>query len=176
MADLLTVLAALPPLLVLVTAAVLPALEASALVGLIIPGETAVFVAGVTARAGQLPLWAVIAAAAVGAVAGDQVGYYLGRRWGPRMLDRLPHRLRRHRSNDHTLALIARRGGWAVLIGRWTALMRALIPSLAGTVGLPRGTFTFYNLIGGLSGPPSSPPSATVQGPRTGRWNTAWGM
>ncbi len=150
MADLLTVLAALPPLLVLVTAAVLPALEASALVGLVIPGETAVFVAGVTARAGHLPLWAVIAAAAVGAVAGDQVGYYLGRRWGPRMLDRLPHHLRRHRSIDHALAMIARRGGWAVLIGRWTAVMRALMPGLAGSVGLPRNTFTVYNLVGGL--------------------------
>jgi membrane-associated protein len=150
MADLVTGLAALPPLLILLTAALLPALEASALIGLVIPGETAVFVAGVTVRTGHLPLWAVIAAAAVGAVAGDQVGYQLGRRWGPRMLDRLPHRLRRHRSIDHALALIARRGGWAVLIGRWTALMRALMPGLAGSVGLPRNTFTVYTLVGGL--------------------------
>ena len=92
--QLVEVLLALPPWLVLLAALVLPAVEASALVGLVVPGETAVFVAGVVAQGGRLPLGAVIAAAAVGAVVGDQVGYRIGRRWGPGLLDRLPGRLR----------------------------------------------------------------------------------
>src|SRR5688572_682906 len=78
-------LTGLPPWLVLVFVALLPALEASAFVGLLIPGETAVLAGGVAAHAGLVPLWAVALVAALGAVAGDQVGYLVGRRYGPRL-------------------------------------------------------------------------------------------
>jgi len=80
----------LPAWLVLTLVTVMPALEASMFLGLVFPGEVAILVGGVVAHAGGLPLWAVIAAAVVGATAGDQVGYLLGRRYGHALLDRLP--------------------------------------------------------------------------------------
>ena len=149
MTQVVQLLLALPPWLVLLAALVLPALEASALVGLVVPGETAVFVAGVVAHGGRLDLAAVVAAAAAGAVLGDQVGYRLGRRFGPGLVDRLPRRLR-GRADDVT-GFVARRGSWAVLLGRWTALLRALVPGTAGASGMPQRAFTVSNVAGGLT-------------------------
>lgn len=151
MSQLVALLLALPPLLVLLAALVLPALEASALVGLVVPGETAVFVAGVTAHAGHLPLAAVVAASCAGAVVGDQVGFRVGRRLGPQLLTRLPRRLRDDGRVDRAVALVGRRGGMAVLAGRWTAVLRALMPGLAGAGGMSMRTFTLFNVLGGLT-------------------------
>ena len=142
-------LLALPPLLVLVAALVLPAVEASALVGLVVPGETAVFVAGVVAHGGRLPLAAVVAAAAVGAVLGDQVGYRIGRRWGPGLVVRLPTRLRVR--CEQVTGFVARRGRWAVVLGRWTALLRALVPGVAGASGMRQRDFAVFNVVGGVT-------------------------
>lgn len=149
MTQLVAALLALPPALVLLAALVLPAVEASALVGLVVPGETAVFVAGVVAHGGRLPLAAVIAAAAVGAVVGDQVGYRIGRRWGPGLVGRLPARLQTR--SAQVTDLVARRGRWAVLLGRWTALLRALVPGVAGASGMAQRDFVLFNLIGGVT-------------------------
>src|SRR5438445_8276615 len=63
-----------------------PALEASAFVGFIFPGEIAVVLGGVLAYQGRVPLAAVIVAAVLGAIAGDTLGYFVGRRWGRRIL------------------------------------------------------------------------------------------
>ena len=151
MSQLVSLLLGLPPLLVLLAALLLPAVEASALVGLVVPGETAVFVAGLTAHSGHLPLWGVVAAAGAGAVLGDQVGFRIGRRMGPRLVARLPRRLRAGGQVDRAVSLVARRGGWVVLAGRWTAVLRALMPGLAGTSGMSTRTFTLFNVLGGLT-------------------------
>jgi undecaprenyl-diphosphatase len=149
--SLITFLLSLPPAAVLLAALLLPAVEASALVGLVVPGETAVFVAGLTAHAGRLPLWAVVAAAAAGATLGDQVGFRLGRRLGPRMLDRLPRRLHSSGRVDRVTRLVSEHGAWAVLAGRWTAVLRALVPGLAGVSGMGQRRFTVFNVAGGVS-------------------------
>jgi membrane-associated protein len=142
-------LLALPSWLVLACVALLPALEASTLVGLVVPGETAVLAGGVAAHAGSLPLWAVILAAVGGAALGDQVGYALGRRYGPRLLHRLPRRMRAAGSLERALSLVRRRGAVAVVLGRWAAALRALVPGVAGMSGVSRGRFTLANLAGG---------------------------
>ena len=151
MSQLVSLLLALPPALVLLAALVLPAVEASALVGLVVPGETAVFVGGLTAHGGHLPLWAVIATASVGALLGDQVGFRVGRRLGPHLLSRLPNGMRKHGRVDRAIELVGRRGGWAVLAGRWTAVLRALMPGLAGASGMSTVTFTLFNVFGGVT-------------------------
>ncbi|MET9311814.1 DedA family protein [Kribbella sp. NPDC003505] len=144
-------LAGLPPWLVITVAGLLPALEASTFLGLLVPGETAVIIGGVAAHSGALPLWAVMLAAAVGAVVGDQIGFVVGRRHGPALLGRLPGRLRRREQIDRTLALIARRGAAAVVLGRWTAAFRALVPGIAGMSRMRRSHFTVANVIGGVA-------------------------
>lgn len=142
-------LAALPPWLVLLLVFLLPAAEAALFVGLVVPGETAVLIGGVVAHAGGLPLWAVIVAAVAGAAVGDQVGYHVGRRYGQALLDRLPERMRKSGDVERALDLIRRRGAMAVMLGRWAAALRALVPGLAGMSGMTQARFTVANVVGG---------------------------
>ncbi|MEV0809230.1 DedA family protein [Micromonospora sp. NPDC050200] len=143
------VLVALPPALVLALVFLLPALEASTFLGLFVPGEIAVLVGGVLAHEGRLPLWAVVVAALAGAALGDQVGYLVGRRYGDRLLARTPRRLARSGELRRALDLVRRRGAAAVVVGRWAAALRALVPGLAGLSGIPWRTFTLANITGG---------------------------
>jgi membrane-associated protein len=128
----------------------LPALEASTLLGIVVPGELALVLGGAVAHLGRVPLWATVAAGAAGAIIGDSVGYAVGRRLGRRLLARLPRRLVRPDRVERAAALMRRMGGRAVFVGRFTAALRALVPGLAGTVSMPYRTFAVYNAAGGL--------------------------
>lgn len=149
MSAILDAIASLPPALVLLLVFLLPALEAALFVGLVVPGETAVLIGGVVAHTGGLPLWTVIAAAVTGAAVGDQVGFHVGRRYGHALLERLPRRLSRPPDVERALSLIRRRGAMAVVLGRWAAALRALVPGLAGMSGMSQRTFTVANVAGG---------------------------
>jgi undecaprenyl-diphosphatase len=92
----------------------------------------------------------VAVAGACGAVVGDSVGYALGRRVGGRLLARLPRRLVRPGRVGQAMALLRRLGGQAVLVGRFAAALRALVPGLAGAARMPYRAFVVYNLAGGV--------------------------
>jgi membrane-associated protein len=136
--------------LVLVAVFALPALEASTLLGIVIPGELALVLGGVLAHQGRVPLWAAVAAGAAGAVVGDSLGYVVGRRVGERLLARIPRRLAGPGQVERATALLRRLGGRAVFVGRFTAALRALVPGLAGVAGMPYRTFLVWNLAGGV--------------------------
>jgi undecaprenyl-diphosphatase len=132
-----------------------PALESSAFLGFVFPGEIAVLLGGVLASKGNIPLPAVIVAAIAGAVIGDMVGYFVGRRWGHQILRGAGRRVPfvRHRIDDHlesARSLLQRRGGAAVFLGRFTAALRVMVPGLAGMAELPYPTFAFFNVTGGV--------------------------
>jgi undecaprenyl-diphosphatase len=136
--------------LVLVAVFALPALEASTLLGIVVPGELALVLGGVLAHQGRVPLVAAVVAGAAGAVVGDTVGYTVGRRVGERLLARIPRRLVEPGQVERATALVRRLGGRAVFVGRFTAALRALVPGLAGVAGLPYRTFAAYNVAGGV--------------------------
>jgi membrane protein DedA with SNARE-associated domain/membrane-associated phospholipid phosphatase len=125
-----------------------PLLEASAFVGVVVPGEIAVLLGGVLAANHRVSLAAVFAAAIAGAVIGDSVGYWVGHRYGTRLLDSRPGRVVRPEHRRRGERYLAERGGRAVLLGRFTAALRALIPGLAGMARMPYRTFLVYNLAG----------------------------
>jgi membrane protein DedA with SNARE-associated domain len=140
----------MPAWLAVLVVFVLPALEASAFVGFLFPGETAVVLGGVLASRGHLSLAAVLAAAVLGAIIGDAVGYGVGRRWGRRILDRTMGRIVKPEHLDKAQGALARRGGWTVLVGRFTVALRVLVPGLAGMGGMPFRRFAVFNVTGGL--------------------------
>lgn len=127
----------------------LPALEASVFVGVVVPGEIAVLLGGVLAFQHRVSLPAVVAAAIAGAIVGDTIGYLVGRRWGRAILHSSLGRLVRHEHLDRAERFLASRGGPAVFLGRFTAALRALIPGLSGMARLRYRTFAVYNALGG---------------------------
>lgn len=74
---------------------------------------------------------------------------WLGRRYGNRLVDHLPGMVNRSGGLDRALFLVQRRGAMAVALGRWVAVLRALVPGAAGTSGMKQGTFTVANVLGG---------------------------
>ena len=122
----------------------LPALEAPAFLGLVLPGELALLLGGVLAHQDRIPLAGALAAGVAGAVAGDSAGYWIGRHWGPRLLTSgLGRRVGPARL--HTVeSLLLRGGGWALVVGRCTAGARVLLPGLAGMLGLRYRTFALW--------------------------------
>ncbi|MGZ4115162.1 MAG: VTT domain-containing protein [Actinomycetota bacterium] len=132
-----------------------PALEASVFLGIVFPGEIAVILGGVLAYNGRVGLVSVLVAAVLGAIVGDTVGYWVGREWGEQILRWIGRRLPflKHRVDDdieRARAFIRKRGGVAVLIGRFAAALRATVPGLAGMSDLHYPTFLAYNAVGGL--------------------------
>jgi membrane-associated protein len=122
---------------------VLPALEAPAFLGLVLPGEVALLLGGVLAQQDRIPLPAALAVGVAGALAGDSAGYWLGRRWGPRLLaSGLGRRVGPARL--HRVESLLLRGGWALLAGRCTAGARVVLPGLAGMLGLRYRTFALW--------------------------------
>jgi membrane protein DedA with SNARE-associated domain len=123
--------------------------ETAVFLGFVLPGEAAVVVGGVLADRGHLSLWALAGIVVVAAVAGPFVGYEVGRRMGDRLfsakaLRRVPG------GTDRALAALRARGGFAVLAGRFVAIIRALMPAAAGAARVRYRTFAFYNVAGGI--------------------------
>ncbi|MGN6300576.1 MAG: DedA family protein [Angustibacter sp.] len=135
-------------LVILVVTAVVFA-EDALFVGFVIPGETAAVLGGVAAQRGHVALAAVIVAVVLAAIVGDTVGYEVGKHLGPRILQL--KMLRKHgRRLDDARGFLARRGGAAVLLGRWVAFFRAVMPALAGASRMRYPTFLAWNAAGGL--------------------------
>ena len=130
---------------------VMPALESSAFIGFLFPGELTIILGGVLAFQGKVALLPVMGAAIAGAIIGDSVGYAVGARWGERIfrvrwLGRVVTPERRRRAEE----LLRRRGATAVLIGRFTAVARVLVPGLSGMAHVRYRRFLLANALGGI--------------------------
>jgi membrane-associated protein len=130
-----------------VLAGLFTALESSVGIGLLIPGDSVVLLAGTTATT---PHWftALVAAATLGSLTAESVGYLLGRRYGARLrTGRLGPRLGEDRWAAAE-AFLRGRGGRAVAAARFVAVVHALVPVLAGTVGMPYRRLVGWGAVG----------------------------
>ncbi|MCU1588713.1 MAG: hypothetical protein JWN31_2206 [Frankiales bacterium] len=144
-----SVLSDVPNWVLYLTVFLLPFLEASVFLGFLFPGETALVFGGVLAAQGRVSLTTVLLLAIVGAITGDAIGYAVGRRYGAGLqASRLGQRIGDDRWAT-TERFLHRRGGTAVFFGRWTALLRAMVPGAAGMAQIPYRTFALYNILGG---------------------------
>jgi membrane-associated protein len=123
--------------------------ETAVFLGFVLPGEAAVVLGGVLASRGHLSLPVLTAVVVVTALTGPLVGYEIGRRLGDRLF--AARALRRVPGGpDRARVALRDRGGIAVLLGRFVAILRALMPAAAGAVRVPYRTFFVYNMLGGI--------------------------
>jgi membrane-associated protein len=129
--------------------------ETGLLVGLFLPGDSLLFTAGLFAAAGaaapvHLSLPLVILAAAIGATAGAETGYVIGRRSGPLLLGR-HDRPRLRAAADRAAQFLERYGhARAIVLARFVPLVRTVLNPLAGIVEVPHAVFTRWQITGGL--------------------------
>lgn len=124
------------------------------MLGVIFPGEIAILVAGAAAQVGTLSLWAVIRSAWPERSSVTRSASALVAATASGSLKRLPDWLVKPDAVRATNELLRRRGPIVVLIGRMTALLRALVPGLAGISGLSWWRFLPYNSSAACIGRP----------------------
>jgi membrane-associated protein len=125
-------------------------LEAAAFVGFVLPGETSLLIGGVLAHSHVWSFWLFLVCAIIGAIAGDSVGYEVGKHFGARIkVNRLGRLVgeKRWRIAEH---IFSKYHGGAIFFGRAQALLRALIPAMAGMHNVPYRTFLKWNAAGGI--------------------------
>lgn len=150
MSSLLDQILGLDPRWILLIVTLVVFAEDAIFVGFVIPGETAAVLAGVGSGLGHVPVELSVLAVVLAAIAGDSVGYEVGRHFfgpkvlGMRLLAGQAHRI--ERAQD----FLRRRGGIAVFLGRFTAFFRAMMPALAGASRMRYRTFLVWNAAGGV--------------------------
>ena len=119
--------------------------------GVPLPGETALVTAAAYAALGRLNIAFVIAAAAAGAIVGDNAGYWVGREGGVALVRRYGRHVGLDEGKlERAHAFFERHGAKTVFIGRFVALLRSWAAALAGVGCMPYGTFMLYNALGGI--------------------------
>jgi membrane-associated protein len=129
--------------------------ETGLLIGFFLPGDSLLFTAGLlctgTADRGvKLSLAPLLVAAAVGALAGSQCGYVLGRKAGGALLARSRSQ-RLHEGAQRAEELLERYGfAKAIVLARFVPVVRTVLNPMAGALGVPLRTFTVWQVAGGL--------------------------
>ncbi len=125
-------------------------LESAAFLGFLLPGETLVLLGGFLAAQGTLDWGDLMVLVCIGAVLGDSIGYEVGRYLGRERILRFSWFGLRQKHLEQVEEFFRRHGGKAVFFGRFTALLRALTPFVAGSSGMGYPRFFLYNAAGGL--------------------------
>jgi membrane-associated protein len=126
--------------------------ECGLLVGFFLPGDTLLFTAGVLVQRESLheSLWLVIALEAAAAIAGNLVGYEIGKRGGPAVFTRPDSRLFKPEYVDRTRHFFDRYGPSAIVLGRFVPIVRTVITVMAGAGRMTYRTYAVYTVIGGI--------------------------
>ncbi|MDX8051549.1 DedA family protein [Lentzea sp. BCCO 10_0798] len=147
--DALEGLAGLPQPAVLAVTGALTLAECTLGVGFLAPGESALLLASTTVTTVPrfLVMWLVVT---VCAIAGDSIGYYLGRRYGDRLRDSRIVRKVGQQHWDKAGELLRRRGAWAVFAARFMPVVRTLVPASAGASKLEYRRFLPASIAGAV--------------------------
>lgn len=128
--------------------------ESLAIVGLFVPGVVLMFGIGALVSTGAMDLAATLAWAFAGAVTGDGLSYWLGRRYHGQLRGRWPFRSRPGLLNRGE-AFFRRHGGKSVLLGRFVGPIRPVIPLVAGMLDMPAPRFFLVNILSALAWAPA---------------------
>lgn len=126
--------------------------ECGLLIGFFLPGDSLLFTAGLLVKQGTMsqPIWLVCLLITVAAVAGNQVGYMIGRKAGPAVFSRPDSRLFKQEYVDKSYAFFDKYGARAIVLARFVPIVRTFITVTAGVGKMDYRTYLTYTVIGGV--------------------------
>jgi len=136
----------LSPLTIYAVLGVLCWAEAAFFLGFVTPGELAVVIGGILASSGQIEMGPLLGVVVSATVMGNTTGFYLGRRWGTRMLQWSPLQRFFGPSIRRVQGFMQRRGEWAIVLGRVSTPTRIIVPFLAGASEMPYRRFLLFDV------------------------------
>lgn len=124
--------------------------ETGLLIGLFLPGDSLLFTVGVVAGAGGLDIVTICALLIAASIIGDQSGYFLGNRTGPRIFSRPDSRLFKQEYVTRTQEFFQKHGGKALIYAKFVPIVRTFAPFMAGVGRMRYSRFVSFNVFGGL--------------------------
>lgn len=124
--------------------------ETGLFVGFFLPGDSLLVTAGIFAAAGQLRLAWLLLPATLCAIAGDQLGYWIGRHAGMSLFRRPDSRFFKRRYVERAHAFYELHGGKAIIIARFVPIVRTFCPPVAGAARMTYSRYLSYDIFGGI--------------------------
>jgi len=124
--------------------------ESGLFFGFFLPGDSLLFSAGLLASAGYLNLWTLFILCPLAAILGDNVGYWFGKKFGPKLFAREDSFFFNKKYIEKTNAFYLKHGKKTIVLARFVPIVRTFAPILAGVGGMEYRTFFFFNVTGGL--------------------------
>jgi len=126
--------------------------ECGLLIGFFLPGDSLLFTAGLLSAAGfaGLPLWALLGLTPIAAIAGNLVGYSIGRRAGPAVFKRPDSRFFKSEYVERSHAFFERYGARTIVYARFVPIVRTFATVMAGASRMNYRAYVTYSIIGGL--------------------------
>ena len=126
--------------------------ECGLLIGFFLPGDSLLFTAGLLVKQGTMsqPIWLVCLLITLAAIAGNQVGYMIGRKAGPAVFRRPDSRLFKQEYVDKSYAFFDKYGARAIVLARFVPIVRTFITVTAGVGRMNYRTYVTYTVIGGV--------------------------
>lgn len=118
--------------------------------GFVLPGDSLLFTAGLAASAGYLKIWPLFGVVLLATVLGDNLGYWFGRKYGPRVFAREESFFFKRRYVAETERYFAKYGPRTIIVARFIPFVRSFAPLMAGVGAMPRSLFFRYNVLGGV--------------------------
>lgn len=117
-----------------------------------LPGDSLLFTAGLFVASGTIkqPLWLVCTLIAVAAIVGDQVGYMIGKVFGPKIFNKPNSKLFKRENLDAAHDFMEKHGPKAIVLARFVPIIRTFAPMVAGATAMKYRTFLMFNIIGGV--------------------------
>lgn len=124
--------------------------ESGLLFGFFLPGDSLLFTAGLLASRGVLNFPVIAVGCALAAIAGDQVGYVIGRKAGPALFRRPESRFFHRKNVDRAKAYFDKNGPRTIILARFIPVIRTFAPVVAGVGQMNYRKFVTYNVVGGV--------------------------
>jgi len=124
--------------------------ETGMFVGFFLPGDSLLVTAGVFAGAGQLKLALLLTLVTLCAIAGDQIGYFIGRKAGASLYRREDSRFFKRRHLESAHEFYEKYGGKTIIMARFVPIIRTFCPPVAGAAKMNYIRYLIYDIVGGI--------------------------